>query len=152
MNDRQEFSAGLTDDLDAVIEQSHKALDAFVKGDSEPYEALYSHHADVSIANPFGPPAVGWEQAAAAMDRAATNWREGRATGFDRVTGFVTPSLAAIVEMEHYEVKLGGSQNLMPVNLRVTIVFRPEDGTWKIVHRHADPISSARSAEDVITD
>ena len=30
------------------------------------------------------------------------------------------------------------------------MIMRPEDGVWKIVHRHADPITSARPAESVI--
>jgi hypothetical protein len=33
---------------------------------------------------------------------------------------------------------------------RVTMIFQPEEGTWKIVHRHADPITSAQPAESVI--
>jgi ketosteroid isomerase-like protein len=148
MTDRLEQSR-LTN-LDAVIDQSHQALDAFAKGDSEPFKAIYSHQADVSIANPFGPPAIGWEEAAATMDRAATHYREGRVTGIDRMAGYTTPGLGYIVEMEHLEAKMGRSHDLAPVTLRVTIVFRPEDGTWKIVHRHADPISTARSAESVI--
>jgi ketosteroid isomerase-like protein len=31
--------------------------------------------------------------------------------------------------------------------LRVTTVFRREDGDWKIVHRHGDPLASASAAE-----
>jgi acetylornithine deacetylase/succinyl-diaminopimelate desuccinylase-like protein len=31
--------------------------------------------------------------------------------------------------------------------LRVTTVFRPEDRTWKILHRHADSISSEQAVE-----
>jgi ketosteroid isomerase-like protein len=34
--------------------------------------------------------------------------------------------------------------------LRVTMIYRPEDGTWKVVHRHADPISTPRPAETLI--
>jgi ketosteroid isomerase-like protein len=138
------------DDLDHVIDESHRALDAFAKGDPEPLKALYSHEADVSIANPFGPPVRGWEEAAPTIDRAATYYRDGRATGFERTAEFATPGLAYVVEMEHFEAKMGGSEEITPVTLRVTTVLRPEGGTWKIVHRHADPISATRTADSVI--
>lgn len=84
------------------------------------------------------------------MDRAATYYRDGRATGFERVAEFATPGLAYVVEMEHFEAKMGGSEEISPVTLRVTTVLRPEGGTWKIVHRHADPISATRAADSVI--
>lgn len=136
--------------LDRVIDASHEALDAFMRGDTKPFKALYSHEADVSLANPFGPPACGWQATADTMDRAAMHYRDGRAVGFDRMAGYTTPLLAYTVEMEHLEAKIGGSDDITPVTLRVTTVLRPEDGTWKIVHRHADPISTAQAADSVI--
>jgi hypothetical protein len=30
------------------------------------------------------------------------------------------------------------------------MIFRPEDGTWKVVHRHADPITAPRPVGSVI--
>jgi hypothetical protein len=30
------------------------------------------------------------------------------------------------------------------------MIFRPEEGTWKIVHRHADPITTPQAVESVI--
>ena len=137
-------------DLDQVIDDSHAALDAFTRGDAEPLKALFSQGDDVTIANPFGPPVRGWPGAGETMTRAATYWRDGSALGFDRISECTTPALAYIVEMERYEGKMGGSSELTPVTLRVTTVFRPEDGRWRIVHRHADPIASARSADSVI--
>jgi ketosteroid isomerase-like protein len=141
---------GVFDDLAKVVDQSHQALDQFVRGDSGALKALYSHRDDVSLANPFGPAVRGWAQVAASMDRAALNYRDGHSTHFDRVAEYTTADLACIVEEEHYEAKIGGSEDVTPVVLRVTTVLRHEDGGWKIVHRHADPITTARSAASVI--
>ena len=139
-----------TFDFDAVVEQYHLALGEFVKGNPEPAKMMYSHREDVTLANPFGPPVRGWEQVAATLERAASVIREGEVTGFDIVAKYVTPELAYMVWVERVKAKLGGRQEIVPFALRVTTIFRPEDGTWKVVHRHADPITTAQPVESVI--
>jgi hypothetical protein len=54
------------------------------------------------------------------------------------------------VEIERGEAKIGGMEDITPWALRVTMIFRPEDGVWKIVHRHTDPITTPQPAEAVI--
>jgi ketosteroid isomerase-like protein len=138
------------DDLDEVIEQSHLTLGEIVKGNPEPLKMVYSHREDASLANPFGPPVRGWEQAAAIIERAASNYKDGEIVGFENVAKYVTPELAYIVEVERYKAKVGGGEKLAPISLRVTSIYRREDGVWKIVHRHADPITTAQPAESAI--
>jgi ketosteroid isomerase-like protein len=140
----------VSQDLDQVIERSHVALGEFVKGDPEPLKNLYSHRDDVSLANPLFPARRGWQQAADAMERAASNYKDGKAIGFETIAKYVTPELAYILEVERYEVKIGGREDISQVALRVTSIFRPEDGVWKIMHRHADPITTERSAESLL--
>jgi ketosteroid isomerase-like protein len=138
------------DDLDQVVEQVQLALGEFVKGNPEPMQRMFSHREDVSLANPLGPAARGWEQVAATMERAASHLRDGEITGFENVAKYVTPELAYVVWVERAKAKVGGREDVAPFDLRVTTIFRPEDGTWKVVHRHADPITTARPAESLI--
>jgi hypothetical protein len=46
------------DDVDEVVEQYQLALGEFVKGDPDPLKMMYSHREDLTLANPFGPPAI----------------------------------------------------------------------------------------------
>ena len=48
--------------------------------------------------------------------------------------------LAYTVAIERSEALLAGQDEPAPMALRVTHVFRKEEGVWKLVHRHADPL------------
>jgi len=74
---------------------------------------------------------------------------EGEGYTFDTITWVETADLAYEVGIEHSRAKLGGAAEKVPISLRVTTVFRREDDGWKIVHRHADPITTPRSARSV---
>jgi ketosteroid isomerase-like protein len=138
------------DDVAELIEQYQLALGKFVKGNPEPVKKLFSHREDVSLANPLGPPARGWEQVAQTIERAASSFTDGEMVAFETVAKYVTPELAYAVWLEQAKVKLGGMKDFALSTLRVTMVFRPEDGTWKVVHRHADTITTAQPAETVL--
>jgi ketosteroid isomerase-like protein len=138
------------DDFDDVLAQYHLALDEIMKGSPEGYKKVYSHRDDVTLANPFGPPVRGWDEVAKTLERAASHYRDGEATGFENVAKYVTAELAYTVEMERCKAKVEGRDDVTPIAVRVTTIFRPEDGEWKVVHRHADPITTAQPAESVI--
>jgi ketosteroid isomerase-like protein len=78
------------------------------------------------------------------------DYRDGAATSFDTLATYVTQELAYLVEVERFEAKVGNQEDMASGALRATRVIRPEDGGWKIVHRHADPITAPRAAESVI--
>jgi ketosteroid isomerase-like protein len=139
------------DDFDEVVEQYHLALNEFLKGNPEPVKRFFSHRDDVTLANHLvGLPARGWERVAATLEHASSQFRDGENVGFETVAKYVTPELAYVLLIERDKVKDGGSEDTAPSALRVTMIFRPEDGTWKVVHRHADPITTPQPAESVI--
>src|ERR687886_1334800 len=137
-------------DLDKVIEQYQHSVSEFVKGNLEPQKKVWSHQEDVTLANPLSPPARGWEQVEKTVERAASLIRDGQSIDFETVAEYVTPELAYIVWIERTKAKVGGGEDLSPIALRVTTIFRPEEGSWRVVHRHADPITTPQPAESVI--
>jgi ketosteroid isomerase-like protein len=141
--------AAVSDDLDAVIEQYRQAQEALVKGDPEPVKAFHSRREDVTLANPFGPVRRGWTEVADALEQAAANFRGGGGVRYEDVSRYGTPELAYVVRVERTESKVGGREELSPISLRVTMIFRREGQSWKIVHRHADPITAPRAAESI---
>ena len=62
----------------------------------------------------------------------------------------VTKIARAYGEIGRCQAKVEGRDDVTPIAVRVTMIFRPEDGEWKVVHRHADPITTTQPAESVI--
>ncbi len=129
-------------DLAEVVEQFRSAADQFAKGNPGAVKAVFSHREDVTLANPFGPAVRGWDQVSKALDYASSRFRDGAVGPYQRVAEYVTDELACIFEVERWEAKVGGRDDTAIFDLRVTSTFRREDGTWKLVHRHADPIAT----------
>jgi ketosteroid isomerase-like protein len=138
------------EDVDELIDRYQLALDEFMKGNPKPVQEPCYHREDASLANPYGPPVRGWDGIAKTTEHAASLRRDGRAIGFEVVAKNATDELAYVVQIEHLESKVGQREDLSPYDLRATMIFRPEDGEWKVVHRHADPITTAQPAESVI--
>jgi ketosteroid isomerase-like protein len=138
------------DNVDELIERYQLGLDEFMKGNPEAVKELFSHREDVTLANPLGSPAHGWDEVSATIERAASQFRDGRFLSVDMVEKHVTPEFAYTLWLEHAEGKVGGREDIAPATLRVTMIYRPEEGGCKVVHRHADPITSAQPAESVI--
>ncbi len=140
----------LTPDVEDAVERYHRAVEAFVNGDARPEKQLFSHRDDVTLANPLGPPSSGWNEVEQALDRAVAFLREAEAVRFERVTDQATDDLAFIHEIERVRLRFAGSADFAPVSLRVTTVFRREADGWRVLHRHADPVTGPRNIESVV--
>jgi ketosteroid isomerase-like protein len=142
--------AAVVQEAGLPLEEYHRAGLEITNGNPDVYKALYSRRDDVTLANPFGPPARGWSEVSATLERAADNYRHGEVVGFENISSVVGSDLAYTVEIESYRARVGGAAEMDPVAVRVTTVFRREDGNWKVTHRHADPITTPRPPESVV--
>jgi ketosteroid isomerase-like protein len=139
-------------DLNSVIEGYNQALSDFMKGDAEPCASYFSEREDVTLANPLGTPQRGPAAVRRTMLAAPANFAEGGAfrfedatLTFEEVSRFATTDPGYVVRFETSSGRLAGRDDTVVIELRVTMIFRREDdGAWKVVHRHADPITTAR--------
>lgn len=129
-----------TQEFDAAIEVYRQALRSMMHGEHKPVLNLYSRGDDVTLANPLGPPIRGW----ANIEKEAASVAAGFAGGdmtFDEVTRFAAADLGYVVAIERAQVHRKGSDQAVPMALRVTTVLRREEGRWMIALRHADRVT-----------
>jgi ketosteroid isomerase-like protein len=111
---------------------------------------MFSHREDVTILNPMGSLDHEWEQVNATMEHVSSQMSDGEITSFEILEKHVTPELAYAVWVERSKARVGGRHDIGPFDLRVTLILRPEDGTWKVVHRHADSVTTDQPIEAVL--
>jgi ketosteroid isomerase-like protein len=139
------------DNVDELIEQYYRAQREFLRGNPEPVKDLFSRREDVTLANPYGPPVRGWDEVSKTIEHAASLRSDGTFLEWQIVAKYVSAELAYVVQIERAEAKIGAMEDIASLAVRATMIFRPEeDGEWKIVHRHADPITTPQPAESVI--
>jgi ketosteroid isomerase-like protein len=137
-------------DFDLAIAESHAATDGVLKGNPDGFKALYSRSEDITLGNPFGGFARGWDQVVEQLERACSYYRDGEATGFESVARTVGSELAYTVELERAKAKVVGSSGVREFAVRVTSIYRSERDGWRLIHRHADPRVSRQTAESVL--
>jgi ketosteroid isomerase-like protein len=139
----------MTDDELPMTEYRRAGLE-ITRSNPEVYKSLWSRRDDVTLANPFGPPVRGWQAVSDRLDLAASKYRDGQDFEFENIATVIAPELAYTVEIERFRTRVGASDELTPIAIRATTVFRREDDNWKVTHRHGDPITSMQPAESVL--
>jgi len=127
-----------------AVEAGRMALGSMAKGDAGPSTALWSRRDDVVLANPLGPPIVGFPSVAAEIARVASMFVGGEPHEFDEIVRWSSDDLGYVLAIEHALVQRAGSGDLVILDLRVTTIFRREEVGWRICVRHADRITGPR--------
>ncbi len=143
--------AGSFETVEAALEEAQRALIAILNGDPSVYLGLFAQRDEISLGNPFGPFGRGRGAVARNLANAASKYRDGEVLGVERVATYASGQIACFVELEHIRARLGESRDFAEFRARVTTVYEQRDGGWNLVHRHADPITTPRSAESLLT-
>jgi ketosteroid isomerase-like protein len=110
---------------------------ALLDGNPEPRMGLWSHTDPVTLFGAAVPMVSGWPALEQTFRWLATRFSQGKAFDVELVAAGVSGDLAYTVGFEHPEHSVDGGP-VQPSTLRVTHIYRREDGEWRIVHRHGD--------------
>lgn len=132
--------------LQAFLPQWETAQSRFVTGDPSLWKQNASQGDDVTILGAFGGYEKGWNEVGPRYDWASSQYKDsGARMKVEYLNTGVSGDLGFTVAIERQEeVRLGG-QNPTQRALRVTQVFRKENGAWKLMHRHADPLMEKKA-------
>jgi ketosteroid isomerase-like protein len=129
-------------DVDDFVAEIHPRLvielQALHNGDPRPRLAMWSTNDPVTLFG-AGMSGRGSEQVSGIFRAIASRWSDCTDQRVELLAAGVSGDLAYTVELEHTSVSIDGVP-VEPYTLRVTQVYRREDGEWKVVHRHGDQI------------
>jgi ketosteroid isomerase-like protein len=139
-----------TEAFATAVAEVGRAASAFVGGDPKPYTSRWAYGHDVTIFGGWGDYERGWDEVGPRLDWAAERFITGKTEQEVLVMG-ASGDLGYSVTLERGHAHLAGERGLSPMLLRVTHVYRRIDGVWKVVHRHADPITAKTPAAAVLS-
>lgn len=131
-------SAGDEESVTKATEQFYVALNAMFTGDVAPMEAVWSHTDDVTFMGPDGTLLTGWEQVRAGWQKQAA-MKLGGHVAPESVRIILGKDLAAEFNFEK-GTNTNADGKTQTVSIRSSKVFRNENGAWKLISHHADPL------------
>jgi ketosteroid isomerase-like protein len=132
-------SAAAQDDdahLAALTENANAAL---MTGDAVAYASVIKHTRDFTLMQPFGGNVVHGFDPSPEHLKALGGFFSNGSFKQEVIQSIVSHDVAALVIIERPSVEVGGLPK-QEWPLRVTLVFRRENGEWRLAHRHADPL------------
>jgi ketosteroid isomerase-like protein len=130
VNDVEEFRA-------TMLARQVEAEEAFVHGDPRPRMELWSRRDPVTLFGAIGMSESGWDQLSQTFSWVVSRFSNVSDFRFDVEVVEVSGDMAYTLGFERFNGSIAG-RPVEPVTVRVTHIYRREDGDWKIVHRHAD--------------
>lgn len=119
------------------------ASTAFVEGSAKPLEELSVTDDPASIFGPNGDVVSGSDAVNTANEKTAASFTSGGQNNFEILHMSASGELAYWTGVQRSKVTIKESGQLVPMALRVTELFRKENGEWKLFHRHADKLKEA---------
>jgi hypothetical protein len=129
-------------DFEQFMEVRKGASDAFVAGNFDPLRRISAERSPATIFGPKGDCVQGADRVNDINASGARLFKPGGTNEFEIMHMAADEHLAYWVGIQRSVVNMQGKDSAIPMDLRVTEIFRREGAEWKLVHRHADTLAS----------
>ncbi|MEQ1950822.1 YybH family protein [Mesorhizobium yinganensis] len=129
-----------------IVQRTEEQATAFMAGDITRWASLIQLSDDFTLMQPFGgPTSHGFDDSPEHLAELAAYFRNGGG-GLELIQSYVTVDMTVLVMIERQFGEVGGLPS-QEWSLRVTQVYRRDGSVWRLVHRHADPLTKKISLE-----
>ncbi len=128
---REEFSS--------FMRRREEIAAAYVSGDAAPLNTIVPRTDDASFFPPNGGSVHGTADVTARYNKDAKSFAPGGSSTFEVLQSGAAGDIAFWTGFQNAQVRMDGRDRSMHMKLRITEVFRFQEGGWKLLHRHADP-------------
>lgn len=131
--------------VNATLPRYLEADRALHNGDIGPRVSIWSRNDPVTL---FGAwmSASGWDDVNSVFERLGDAMENCESFEVELVAADANADLAYTVAYEHTTATFNGERRTY--TLRVTQIYRREEGEWKVVHRHGDALAEEPTAEE----
>jgi ketosteroid isomerase-like protein len=131
--------------LEAMAARITAAETALHNGDARERIAMWSRTEPLTLFG-AGMNGRGWDQIGPIFDVLGTQFSDCLAYENEIIAAEARGDLAYTVALERTTASINGAEP-KPYILRVTTIFRRENGEWKVVHRHGDALPADIGAD-----
>ena len=133
-------------DFQEFMERRKAASDAYVQGEMQPLSEIIARTLAATFFAPTGGSVQGASDVASRYASDVKVFERGSNFRFEVLQIAASDGIAYWVGFMRGEARMHGKPDPIPMDLRVTEIFRREHGEWKMVHRHADPLHERKPA------
>ena len=131
---------GQAGDFGEFMRLREQAASAYVNGDGGPVDALATDTAPASFFGPGGGAVTEPSAIRDAYRSGAGMFAAGGESRLEVLDARASGDIAYWCGIQHATVRLASDGSTVEMPLRITEIFRREGSTWRLVHRHADPL------------
>lgn len=132
-----------SNEFDTFLKHRDEVASAYVRGDAAPLSQIVARELPATFFSPMGGHLTDAKAVAERYSKDAGIFEPEGESRLEILQSGASGDIGYWAGFQRATVKLRGQAEPQVMNLRVTEIFRRENGEWKLVHRHADMLADA---------